>query len=952
MKRMLLTAGLSVLSGTLAYGRTSESLNATWSGTVFPEKGKSRTAEGIVLPHNWDDYYGHRHLVHGELHGTCVYRRSVTVKKDGPSRHFLVFDGAGTRLTVKVNGQELCKDRLAGRIVTTLEATSAVKDGENDLEVLCDHSSDYGDTPWLCCGCGVGTCESPEPFGLFRNVSLVTTGPVRIAPWGVHIWHDDLCKTGFVEVETDFGALAKDGLSVRIRQRELKVDQTLAADRVVRGTFSLAGAKLWSPKAPNLYDFTVEIVGKDGDVVDSENVRTGFNWIRWPLEKNADHRFIMNGEPVFVHGTAESDHLLGNSMAFDPEEEDARVAEYRKLGFNMFRDGHEPHSLRYLRRIEESGIMTYAGFSTRNYTETVSFCSNFLACVEQWVKERRNSPAVVMWGLQNESSLPMEFADKCRQLIRRLDPLSGTRGRPVVSCNGGAGTDWNVIQNWSGTYEGYGGRLATYERDLALPNQLLNGEYGAWRLSGWHSEPDEPFDIKGPWTEEHMARILYEKLMRAWKARDRVCGQILWTFFSHRNPGRSANIEDGYREIDKIGPVNMKGIYTLSGRRVEAWYLYYAYGQHLNKGDLGECVDKPLSWWLAEGHRLDEATPAPMLAPTPLANKTYVFRLNCGGDKTVDSIGNVWQADDTRYVRSWSQDEDLQVPGYRLDPVLGSQDRVEGGVRNAVAADQEIFSTYRYGRHRTVITLPAPTNADCVVEMYFAEPGSYGRAFDIAIDGKIVERKFRPNACAPDRNVFCRRYAVRTGDAPQIVITFPRVECNQAVLSAVAVATDEGVAGRMPPESRKPGYPESDGLTWKELSQRVRHKTPMHLLPPSNAKKLRKRAPQALPFQDKDGYHSCLVHPDTAGDYVARFKVVKGDPVGKTVYWKIEGEDWTGDKGDLTIKTGESVIAGPITEDGFVEVPLDTFINAGGFFFRYKIEGDSLSAREFVQRGR
>ena len=56
--------------------------------------------------------------------------------------------------------------------------------------------------------------------------------------------------------------------------------------------------------------------------------------------------------------------------------------------------------------------MAYAGFSTRNYTETVSFCSNFLACVEQWVKERRNSPAVVMWGLQNESSLPMVFADK------------------------------------------------------------------------------------------------------------------------------------------------------------------------------------------------------------------------------------------------------------------------------------------------------------------------------------------------------------------------------------------------------------------------------------------------------------------------------------------------------------------------------------------------------------
>jgi len=77
---------------------------------------------------------------------------------------------------------------------------------------------------------------------------------------------------------------------------------------------------------------------------------------------------------------------------------------------------------------------------------------------------------------------------------------------------------------------------------------------GAPRLVGWHSDPDAEWDISGAWTEEHQARVFYEKLMRAWKARDRVCGQFLWTFFPHENPGRTARIEEGYRVVDKIGP--------------------------------------------------------------------------------------------------------------------------------------------------------------------------------------------------------------------------------------------------------------------------------------------------------------------------------------------------------------------------------------------------------------
>ena len=924
-------------------------LDGGWSGSVSGDDGTVRSDGDITLPHNWDDYYGHRQMFHGDLHGTATYHRVVHVARRPGERQFLVFDGAGTFLTVRLNGKELCRRRHAGRLVTTLEATDAVRDGDNALEVLCEHPRDIENTPWQCGGCGYCTCESPEAFGLFRRVRLVTTGRARVAPFGLHVWHDGECRTAFVEAEVDTGGTAAEDLKVRFVSKELGVDKVLPCAKTVRGEFALGDVERWSPKHPKMYEVMAEILDRDGRIIDAETVRTGFASVRWPLARAGDNRFFLNGEPVFVHGTAETDHRLGERIAFDDEEVDARVGEVKRLGFNMFREGHEPHDLRYLSQMEERGLMCWAGFSTRNYADTEEFRRTFLECVGQWVKERRNSPAVVIWGLQNESALPHEFARECTELVRKLDPLSGPKGRPVVTCNGGDGTDWNVVQNWSGTYEGYGGTLMTYEQDLAKPSQLLNGEYGAWRVAGWHSDPDEPFDLKGAWTEEHQARVLYEKLMRGWKARDKVCGHLLWTFFSHCNPGRDSRVEEGYREIDKIGPVNMKGLYTLDGRRVEAWYLYLAFGRHFEKGDLAEHVDRPLSWWLAEGRRLAAAPAAAECRPSPLPGKTYIHRLNCGGDAVTDSCGNRWTADDSRYVRSWSQDGDMQIKGYELNPVLGSQGVVDGGVSNAAKEDQELFGTFRYGRSRQSFALSAPANATCEVEVYFVEPGSYGRMFDVAINGKVVDGRLRLGDMVPERNVVRRRYEVDTGTNSEIRITFPRVQVNQATVAAIAVSTDAQSAARMPPELRKPGYPESDGLTWKELSARVRHSTPARLLPLGGRAAAMKAPLRALPFPDKGGFHRVLFHPYAAGSYSIRFRVVAGNPVGKRVKWKIEAESWVDDGVDRTIKTGEAILAGPVTEDGFIDMPMDVFVNAGGYFVSYMIEDDSLSAREFRQ---
>ena len=185
--------------------------------------------------------------------------------------------------------------------------------------------------------------------------------------------------------------------------------------------------------------------------------------------------------------------------------------------------------------------------------------------LKEWVIERRNDPSVILWGLQNESKLPKDFAEECTALIRSLDPTASTQ-RLVTTCNGGEGTDWDVPQNWTGTY---GGNPATYGEDLK--KQILVGEYGAWRTIDLHSEGG--FEQNGILSEDRMTLLMEQKIRLAEKVKDSVAGHFFWLLTSHDNPGRVQGGE-GVRELDRIGPVNYKGLLTPWEEPTDAFYMY------------------------------------------------------------------------------------------------------------------------------------------------------------------------------------------------------------------------------------------------------------------------------------------------------------------------------------------------------------------------------------------
>lgn len=540
----------------------------------------------VDVPRNWDQYEGYRRLRHGNRHGYAWYKKTFTVQQlIAGKRYFLFFEGVGSYATIWLNGKP-AGYHAGGRTTFTIDVTPYIYTGTrlNVLAVRADHPANIRDLPWVCGGCSDerGFSEGSQPMGIFRPVHLIITDPVRIVPFGVHIWNDTTVSAVqaslYVETEVkNYGSLKKDiNISNKLMDEcgrlivrsntvsNILPGKTLTAKPLPIG---IGQPHLWSPGDPYLYTLITEIV-ENGKVIDRMDTKYGIRTISWPIGKSSSsNQFLINGKPFFINGIAEYEHLIGNSHAFSPQQIRTRVMQVKAAGFNAFRDAHQPHNLRYQQYWDSLGILWWPQLSAHIWFDEPQFRANFKALLSDWVKERRNSPSLILWGLQNESKLPEDFAKECSQMIRQLDPTASAQ-RLITTCNGGAGTDWDVPQNWTGTY---GGNPATYDQDIK--KEILVGEYGAWRTLDLHTEGG--FAQNGPLSEDRMSQMMEMKIKLAEKVKDSAAGHFMWLLTSHENPGRVQSGE-GYRELDRVGPVNYKGLFTPWEEPTDAFYMYRA----------------------------------------------------------------------------------------------------------------------------------------------------------------------------------------------------------------------------------------------------------------------------------------------------------------------------------------------------------------------------------------
>ena len=791
--------------------REEISLNADWKTTMVeshPEpkqdfvnnSGADANWKSVNVPHNWDQYEGFRQMKHGNLHGTAWYSKVIKIGKQQKGKKiFLFFEGVSSYATVWVNGKEVGQHK-GGRTTFTLDITDVVKyKADNKIVVKAAHPAFIADLPWVCGGCSGewGFSEGSQPMGIFRPVTLVVTNDIRIAPFGIHVWNDKSVskEQAILHTTTEIQNYTASNRNITVINSLLDAEGKEVAS--VKSSVMLSketkeipltlpaikNPNLWSPENPYLYTLSTTILEKN-KVLDKITTPYGIRWVSWPVGREGDDkRFFLNDEPVFINGTCEYEHQLGQSHAFSDTQIKARIEQIKAAGFNSFREAHQPHNLKYQQLLDESGILFWSQFSAHIWYDTPEFKENFKTLLREWIKERRNNPSVVLWGLQNESTIPKEFAEECTKIIREMDPTASAQ-RKVTTCNGGEGTDWNVVQNWSGTYGG-----DPFNYDVEMTTQLLNGEYGAWRSHDLHTEGE--FDQKGILSENRFSQLMEIKIREAESVKDKIAGQFNWLFASHENPGREQNGE-GFRAIDQVGPVNYKGLFSIWGEPLDAYYMYRAnYASNktnpmvyivshtwpnrwettgvkngidvysncdevelfndVNKQSLGKLKNpgkgNHFQWnnvniaynvlyavGYVDGKKvaqdyivLNNLPEAPNLKSlnskeeivSAKANYNYLYRVNCGGPDFKDSEGNQWMAD-VHKTDANTWGSVSWADDFKNVPACFASQRATSDLVDGTQNDA-LFQNFRYGMNKLKYEFPVP-DGEYEVELYFSEP--------------------------------------------------------------------------------------------------------------------------------------------------------------------------------------------------------------------------------------
>jgi beta-glucuronidase len=218
------------------------------------------------------------------------------------------------------------------------------------------------------------------------------------------------------------------------------------------------------------------------------------------------------------------------------------VQQLLDMGCNFVRGSHYPQDARFLDLCDEAGICVWSesiGWQhTADHLTDPHFVGAQLAHIDEMVAVAYNHPAVIMWGILNESH---SHDPACRPgyatLLGRLRELDGAR--PVTYATNHPFEDVcldlvdilavNCYPGW------YGSEIARIPEEIDrivahldahghADKPLMISEIGAGAIRGWR-------DWNGArWSEQYQAQLLETVIRYLFQDRDRAAGLALWQF--------------------------------------------------------------------------------------------------------------------------------------------------------------------------------------------------------------------------------------------------------------------------------------------------------------------------------------------------------------------------------------------------------------------------------------
>ncbi len=325
--------------------------------------------------------------------GIGWYRKALTISKaDEGKRIFVEFDGAMSRSKVYLNGVYI-GEWPYGYSSFSFELTKFVQFGkENILSVRLENKEES--SRWY------------SGAGIYRNVRLVKTAPIRVANWGTYITTPVVTdQKGEVNIKTEIDGGETVQLITEIFDANgKKIASTKSeGNKAFEQKLKVNKPSLWSPETPILYTAVSKVfVGKTQ--TDEYKTTFGFRTIRFDKDKG----FFLNGKYTKFKGVCLHHDLGSIGAAVSHRATERQLVMMKEMGVNAIRTSHNPPSLELLKICDSIGLMVQVeSFDEwKNGKNSNGYGEFFDAWAEKdltaMIKRDRNHPSVVMWSIGNE----------------------------------------------------------------------------------------------------------------------------------------------------------------------------------------------------------------------------------------------------------------------------------------------------------------------------------------------------------------------------------------------------------------------------------------------------------------------------------------------------------------------------------------------------------------------
>lgn len=504
----------------------------------------------VELPHDW--------LINdtSKLYetGEGWYRRSLPCSAEQLSgRVLLNFDGVYMNSTLFVNGKE-AGSWTYGYSAFEHDITDFLHEGENELLLRVSHQSP--NTRWY------------SGAGIFRDVMLKLRPAAYIGTNGVYIHSAPQPEGGWTtEVETDVVGEASDirmllevfdpaGASMGGYGLEAHFD---GGHEKFTASFNSTDPELWSVDDPMLYTLKISLYS-GSELLDCVNETFGYR----TAEFYPDRGFLLNGEPVKLHGVCMHHDLGALGSALNEAALARQLRIMKEMGVNAIRTSHNMPARQLVQLCDEMGLLVDSeAFDMWEKPKTEFdnhrfFTEHAERDVRSWIERDRNHPCIIMWSIGNEINDTidphgLDITKRLYEYVLKYDP----KGNAAPTIGSNYMGDENA-QKCSDVVKLAGYNYSEYlydEHHAKYPGWVIYGSEtaSAMRSRGIYRFPAELPLLTG---EDCQCSSLDNSVvgwgssaMKSWRL-DRdcpfCCGQFIWTGFDYIGEPTPYNTKNSY----------------------------------------------------------------------------------------------------------------------------------------------------------------------------------------------------------------------------------------------------------------------------------------------------------------------------------------------------------------------------------------------------------------------